>query len=235
MRFRKALPLLIALFALVVSLLFVAPKITRAECGVYHTVIAGQNLFRISLRYGVSMIAIATTNRITDLNLIYSGTTLYIPCTSGYGVSIGTPTPIFGTLYPLMTLTPVTLAPMTLTPTILTATPVAGSNCDGFRATSPLDGFTDGSVTFYWDAPRSINVDNYRVIVLNDVGGYTAGYDSVAPVTHVLGNTGLASLGRGNRFSWYVVALDDGKEVCRTFNNPVTRVWIDAAGLSSQP
>ena len=232
MRFRKALPLLIALFALVVSLLFVAPKMTRAECGVSHTVIAGQNLFRISLQYGVSMIAIATANHITDLNLIYSGTTLYIPCTSGYGVSIGTLTPIFGTLYPLMTLTPTTLTP---TPLPATATPAAGSNCDGFRATSPLDGFTDGSVTFYWDAPLSINVDNYRVIVLNDVGGYAAGYDSVAPVTHVLGNTGLASLGRGNRFSWYVVALDDGKEVCRTFNNPVTRVWIDAAGLSSQP
>src|SRR5260370_14837202 len=122
MRCRKALPLLIALFALVVSLLFVAPKITRAECGVYHTVIAGQNLFRISLRYGVSMIAIATANRITDLNLIYSGTTLYIPCTSGYGVSIGTLTPIFGTLYPLTTLIPMTLTPMPLTPTPLTAT-----------------------------------------------------------------------------------------------------------------
>ena len=52
---------------------------TPPTCRWYHTVIWGENLYRISLRYGVSMWAIAEVNGITNLNLIYAGQVLCIP------------------------------------------------------------------------------------------------------------------------------------------------------------
>ena len=48
-------------------------------CRWQHPVVRGQNLFRISLRYGVSMSAIAQANGISNPNLIYAGQTLCIP------------------------------------------------------------------------------------------------------------------------------------------------------------
>lgn len=48
-------------------------------CRFYHTVSSGENLFRISLHYGVSMYAIAEANNILNLNLIFVGQTLCIP------------------------------------------------------------------------------------------------------------------------------------------------------------
>jgi LysM repeat protein len=48
-------------------------------CRWYHTVVRGENLYRISLHYGVSMYAIAQANGISNLNLIYAGQTLCIP------------------------------------------------------------------------------------------------------------------------------------------------------------
>jgi hypothetical protein len=44
-----------------------------------HVVLPGQNLFRISLFYGVSMGSVAARNGITNINLIYAGQTLIIP------------------------------------------------------------------------------------------------------------------------------------------------------------
>jgi putative chitinase len=48
-------------------------------CRWVHPVSWGQNLFRISLRYGVSMSRIAQANGISNPNLIYAGQTLCIP------------------------------------------------------------------------------------------------------------------------------------------------------------
>lgn len=50
-----------------------------ASSSAEHTVGAGENLFRISLRYGVSMDAIAAANGITDPEQIYAGQVLIIP------------------------------------------------------------------------------------------------------------------------------------------------------------
>ena len=47
--------------------------------GRVHIVQPGENLFRISLRYGVSMSAIAAANGITNYNLIFAGQRLVIP------------------------------------------------------------------------------------------------------------------------------------------------------------
>lgn len=48
-------------------------------CRWNHTVAPGDNLYRISLNYGVSMYAIADANGIVNLNLIYVGDVLCIP------------------------------------------------------------------------------------------------------------------------------------------------------------
>jgi LysM repeat protein len=48
-------------------------------CRWVHPVSRGENLFRISLRYGVSMSSIAQANGISNPNLIYAGQTLCIP------------------------------------------------------------------------------------------------------------------------------------------------------------
>lgn len=48
-------------------------------CRWQHTVVWGENLYRISLRYGVSMWTIARANAITNLHLIIAGQRLCIP------------------------------------------------------------------------------------------------------------------------------------------------------------
>ena len=50
-----------------------------AACRWYHTVRWGENLYRISLRYGVSMWAIAEANHIYNLHYIRAGQVLCIP------------------------------------------------------------------------------------------------------------------------------------------------------------
>ncbi len=51
----------------------------NTSSGQVHVVQPGENLFRISLRYGVSMSAIAAANGITNYNLIFAGQQLIIP------------------------------------------------------------------------------------------------------------------------------------------------------------
>ena len=48
-------------------------------CRWQHTVVSGENLYRISLHYEVSMYAIAEANHILNLNLIFAGQVLCIP------------------------------------------------------------------------------------------------------------------------------------------------------------
>ncbi len=50
-----------------------------STCRWYHTVATGENLYRIALRYGVSMWTIAETNNILNLNYIRAGQVLCIP------------------------------------------------------------------------------------------------------------------------------------------------------------
>jgi LysM repeat protein len=55
----------------------VPPK--PGQCRYYHTVRPGENLYRISLAYGVPMSTIAAANGIVNYNLIFAGQTLCIP------------------------------------------------------------------------------------------------------------------------------------------------------------
>ena len=56
-----------------------APVPPKPGCRYYYVVRPGDNLFRISLAFGVPMSTIATANGIYNYNLIYAGQTLCIP------------------------------------------------------------------------------------------------------------------------------------------------------------
>lgn len=51
----------------------------QVNCAAIHVIQPGENLFRISLRYGVSMQSIAQVNGIADFRRIFAGDTLCIP------------------------------------------------------------------------------------------------------------------------------------------------------------
>jgi putative chitinase len=55
------------------------PAPPACTCTAYHTVVTGNNLYRISLYYGVSMWRIAQCNAIYNLNYIRVGDVLCIP------------------------------------------------------------------------------------------------------------------------------------------------------------
>ncbi len=59
------------------------PEMVSASCGTIHVVQPGENLYRIALKYGVTMVAISQANGITNPNHIYVGQRLTIPAGSG--------------------------------------------------------------------------------------------------------------------------------------------------------
>ncbi|RPJ01478.1 MAG: LysM peptidoglycan-binding domain-containing protein [Chloroflexi bacterium] len=67
----------------VVILIFIVPALTpvptAAQAGQTHTVQTGENLFRIALRYGLTVETLASANGITDPAHIYAGQVLVIP------------------------------------------------------------------------------------------------------------------------------------------------------------
>jgi LysM repeat protein len=75
--------LVISLLALLLMMGTTVLAQQTAAAEVSHTVRPGENLFRISLRYGVSMAAIAARNGISNYNLIYVNQVLIIPGTTG--------------------------------------------------------------------------------------------------------------------------------------------------------
>jgi len=56
-----------------------SPTPPACTCSSYHTIVTGDNLYRISLHYGVSMWRIAECNAIYNLNYIRVGDVLCIP------------------------------------------------------------------------------------------------------------------------------------------------------------
>jgi hypothetical protein len=238
MRIPKIIALLVALFIMAGSFFVVSPRVTRAECGVYHLILPGQNLFRISLRYGVSMHDIAAVNNIADIKVIYAGQRLYIPCVTAQGqvqVPLGQ-YGLYGTPYPTIT---ATYLPGTGTPipsNIIDAPIYDTVDCGGFRATSPLDGLVDGINIFYWDAPRSVDIIAlYQVVVQDDRGVRVATFPAAGQTLRTSGDTSFNAIGGHSRFSWYVVALVNGNETCRTQVTTLPRQWNDSAGLSPNP
>ncbi|MEZ4666661.1 MAG: LysM peptidoglycan-binding domain-containing protein [Anaerolineae bacterium] len=71
-----------SVFLLVLSVfaaLFTFPVAAQESNNTVHTVQRGENLYRIALRYGVSMDAIAEANSLTNLSRINAGQQLIIP------------------------------------------------------------------------------------------------------------------------------------------------------------
>ncbi len=65
-----------------------APAETSATIPATHTVAAGENLYRIGLKYGISWVAIANANNLANPNILTVGQVLNLP-----GASTPTPTP----------------------------------------------------------------------------------------------------------------------------------------------
>lgn len=191
-----------------------------------YTVQRGDNLFRIALRFGTTMAAIAKPNGITNYAVIYAGQTLSIPCADGVTTvkPVATPLPthtdtgaviIDGntkpntTYHPNSVLPPVYIIPNTsLKPIVV--------HCEGLAVVSPRDGLAYGHNTFYWDG--ATNATGYRVNVYNEdvtPGRLVATFDASANMTSIGGDVG-GSAGEGFRFSWEVQALVSDIVVCST-------------------
>ncbi|QPC83195.1 LysM peptidoglycan-binding domain-containing protein [Phototrophicus methaneseepsis] len=80
---RNVLRTSIALLALLTLFMSVSFAAAAQEGQLIHVVQPGENLYRISLRYGVSIGAIASANGISNVNLVYVGQQLVIPGGTG--------------------------------------------------------------------------------------------------------------------------------------------------------
>ena len=76
-RLKWVVPLVVVLSLLISSVAFAAPA---QSGGSWYTVRWGDTLFSIGRAYGVSPWAIASANGITNMNLVYAGSSLWIPC-----------------------------------------------------------------------------------------------------------------------------------------------------------
>ncbi len=224
------------------------PQVALADgtCGT-HTVQAGQNLFRISLNYGVSLSSLAAANGIYDVNRIYAGQVLVIPCggttapptyqqptpvytpaqsysytpatanTAAYYNSYYPQQPYNGYSYP-------TYAPP-YTPPVYPSH--GGMDCTGFRASSPPD-FPNGSITFYWDPPRSgAYIARYQVRIFNAIGQQVSASEILSPYTSMNIDTSLGAIGPGVNFSYYVVGVTADNQICQSQTQRVRRDWTN--------
>ncbi|MCB9452263.1 MAG: LysM peptidoglycan-binding domain-containing protein [Anaerolineaceae bacterium] len=162
---------------------------------IVHTVSRGENLFRIGLRYRTGMGAIMAANGLADPNTIYVGQRLTIPC----GVNTGLPA----------------APPVIPTPVPGVTTPPVAGLCGGFRATSPLDGLSYGTETFYWDSAPGAQAYQVNIYNYDEAGGARVGtFFADAGATNLTADLSIESIGYGFEFGWEVAALVDGQVVC---------------------
>lgn len=77
----------------VLALLLALTVPVFAQGVIVHVVQPGENLYRIALRYGVSVSALAAANGITNPNRIYAGQQLVIPTSSRAPADLSVPVP----------------------------------------------------------------------------------------------------------------------------------------------
>ena len=172
-----------------------------------HVVSAGENLFRIGLRYRTSMGAIMQANGITNADRVFVGQRLSIPC----GVDTGIPSiPQIPPNQP-----PNGDVPLTF-PT--------GVDCSTFRATSPLDGLNYGSNTFYWDPAPGATTYRVNIFGIDEAqGALVASYDTTDASTNLTANITRETTGFGFKFAWEVQALYNGVVACISARTTVPR------------
>ena len=199
--------------ALVITPLLVSAGNAEQTCGagVVHLVQRGENLFRISLRYGTSMSAIASANGIANIHRIYAGQQLIIPCATGQQTFS----------QPILYVTPVApIVPITTTVQTTGGAPTIAQigspnvDCSRFRATSPLDGLANGSNVFYWDAAPGAT--SYRVNIYNlELGGaLMASYETSGVLTRLQADASDGAVGGGFHFAWEVQAMVSDHIAC---------------------
>ena len=85
---RRLADLRLMMIGLVMVMLLAPPSTALAQGGtVTHVVSPGENLYRISLRYGVSIQALVRANRLANANAVYAGQRLTVPTASSSGSS----------------------------------------------------------------------------------------------------------------------------------------------------
>jgi LysM repeat protein len=227
----RRLMLIVLAVALVMSLtawILPAAAVPAAQScgpGVVHVVQPGENVFRISLRYGTTVGAITVANGLPNPNVIYAGQQLLIPCPSGVVLPIVTPPPPIATLPPYVP-TPIFIAVPGVPPvqvvvpsggSVTVPQPVTQVNCFGFRPTSPLDGMSNSNTAFYWDGAPGAQSYRVNIYNLDRMGGAIAAvYVTNGPFTRLTGDTSVGAIGEGFRFAWNVQAVVDGRAVCAT-------------------
>lgn len=193
----------------------VPPPSTECPLGtnIRHEVVAGENLFRISVRYKTSMGAIMTANGIADAERIFAGQVLVIPC----GVDTGLPT--------VPQLPPDSGKPPG-PPTI------PGLDCTAFRATSPLDGLNYGANTFYWDGIAGATSYRVNIYGIDEARGrLVASFETQGSATNLTANITIETTGYGFVFAWDVQALYNGAVLCTSARTTVPR-GAPVAGVS---
>lgn len=244
---RKQIFLSLLLAAFIVGIMFAPHSSVRADgnCGT-HVVAQGQNLFRISLKYGVSMSALAAANGIYNINRIYAGQVLVIPCggtttayqppqtytpPQNYSYVPGTTNSAayYNSYYPQQPYNSGYSYP-TYTPPYTPQTQLnqpGVMDCTGFRATSPPD-FPNGSITFYWDPPRSgVYIARYQVRIFNAIGQQVSASETLSPATSMVVDTSLGAIGPGVNFSYYVVGVTADNRICQSQTQRVRRDWTN--------
>jgi len=177
-----------------------------------HVVIAGENLYRISVRYRTSMGAIMAANGITNAERIFAGQTLVIPC----GVDTGIPS------VPQLPPGPPIIPDGQRPP----GPPVfpTGVDCSTFRATSPLDGLNYGSNTFYWDGATGATSYRVNIYGMDEArGALVRSFDSRGTATNLTADITNETTGFGFKFAWEVQALYNGVVACISSRYTVPR------------
>ena len=200
----------IALMAMLSVLLSFGNVAQAQTCGT-HTVLPGENLFRISLRYGVSLSALAAANNISNVRLIFPGQVLTIPCGGAQpGQPVNQPPPTGGS---------------------------GGLDCTGFRATSPVDGLPHADIPFYWDPPVSGDqIARYQLHIFNE-NGFEVAVQEILNYgrTFIVQNTSIGYIGPGQQFFWYVVGVTADNRICQTQTVWLPREWPIFPDGSSPP
>ena len=209
----------ILLIFVLMLMLLVPQAVGASDCGT-HVVQRGENLFRISLRYNVKLTTLAAFNNIWNIHQIYAGQVLHIPC-SGSTQTTNQPA---NNNYNTPTYNTPTYNPWT--PTNTYHPTVNGLNCAGFRATSPVDGFPNGNVMFYWDPPVSHDqIARYQVRILNAAGYEVGAYETLNIGTSLRADVSVGAIGPGNNFAWYAVGVTADERLCRTQVVHLPREW----------
>ena len=134
----------IALGLALALLAMLAPGVASAQgIGQTHVVQPGENLFRIALRYGVSIQALATINGIVNPAMIYVGQRLVIPADVA-AATPPTPTPAPATpdttsapITPTLEISPTVTSTLGMSPTV-TPTLVTSSTVTPAPVTTPV-------------------------------------------------------------------------------------------------